>query len=142
VLAAEHFLGLAGVHFLRQLVEPAREIVGDGLPLLRPFDEDVQILGAPAERVDQRLILLETAAALEQFLRGGLIFPEIRIRDALFDARQFVRRAGGVKDSSADRTRGASGPRTGGAVPRSEWSYQCRLAIDDWRVQCRLMVAD
>jgi hypothetical protein len=142
VLAAEHLLGLAGVHFLCQLVEPPREIIRHGLPLLRPLDENVQILGAAAQRVAQRLILFEAAATLEQLLRGGLILPEIRVGDALFDPRQFVGGAGGVKDSSAGRTRGASGPRICGAVPRSEWSYQCRLAIDDWRLQCRLMIAD
>ncbi len=34
----------------------------------------------------QVAILLEAAAPLEEFLRAGLILPEIRLGDALFDA--------------------------------------------------------
>ena len=118
VLAAEHLLDLARVDFLREILEPARHVVADGLPLLRPFEEDAEVVGAPFQRIAELTILFETAAALQQLLGGRLVLPEVRVRNALFDSGEFVRGTGGVKDSSADRTRVWRGPDTGGAGRR------------------------
>jgi hypothetical protein len=78
VLAAEHLLGLARVDFLRQVVEPFGEVVRDRLPRFRPLHEDGEVVGAAAKRRTEILIVLEAAPALQKFLRGGLIFPEVR----------------------------------------------------------------
>jgi hypothetical protein len=112
VLAAEHLLRLAGIDLHGELVEGAVQVVGDGLPRLCPFDEDVQIVESLAERDAQLAILLEPAAALQQLLRAGLILPEIGSGDALLYAGELGFGAGRVKDGSAGRARGARGPRT------------------------------
>jgi hypothetical protein len=121
VLAAEHLLRLAGFDFADQFVEAASEILGDRLPRLRPFDEDGEILDAPAQRLAQVPILLEAAAALQQLLRPGLVLPEIRIGNAQLYPGELVGGTRGVKDSSADRPRAWRGPDTGGAARRVEW---------------------
>ena len=95
VLAAEHLLGLAGVDDARQLVEAAREILGDRLPGFGPFDEHGEIVGATSQRFAEIAVLLEPAPPLEQLLRGGLILPEVRIGDALFYRCEFFVRGGG-----------------------------------------------
>jgi hypothetical protein len=77
VLAAEHLLGLAGVYFLREIVEAPGEILGDRLTRLRPFDEHAEILGTAPQRIAEGLIVLEPAAPLQQLLRCRLILPEI-----------------------------------------------------------------
>jgi hypothetical protein len=78
VLAAEHLLGLAGVHFLREIVEALGEIVDDRLAGLRPFDEHAEILGTTTQRIIQRLVVLEAPASLQQLLSSRLILPEVR----------------------------------------------------------------
>ena len=105
VLAAEHLLDLAGLHFLVERFERPRELGVDLLARLRPFDEDGEVVALPAERLDQIAILLEPAAALQHFLGVGLVLPEIRRGGARLEAGQFFVRAGGFKDSSADRQR-------------------------------------
>jgi hypothetical protein len=55
--------------------------------------------------VHQIPIQLETAAALQNFLRFGLVFPEIRCGGAGFESIQFFFGVIGFKDSSADRRR-------------------------------------
>jgi hypothetical protein len=42
VLAAEHFLGLAGIHLCGEIVEGPAEIVGDRLTRCRPLDKDLE----------------------------------------------------------------------------------------------------
>jgi hypothetical protein len=121
VLAAEHLLRFAGFDLGTELVEAACQIVEDGLPRLRPFDENRQIVDAALQRIAQPGIVLQPAPPLQQLLRRGLIFPEVRFGDALFYARELVRGAGGVKDSSADRMRAWRDPDTGGAARRVEW---------------------
>ena len=121
VLAAEHLLRLAGLDFADQLVEPAREVFGDRLPRLRPFDEDGEIVDAPLERLAQVAVVFEAAAPLQQLLRAGLVLPEVRIGNAQLYPGEFVGGAGGVKDSSADRTRAWRGPDIGGAARLTGW---------------------
>jgi hypothetical protein len=105
VLAAEHLLGFTGLDFGEQLVEPAGEILEDRFPGLGPFDENRQIVDTPLQRLAHVAVVFEAAAALQQLLRAGLVLPEVRVGDALLYPGEFVGGAGGVKDSSADRTR-------------------------------------
>src|SRR6185437_2832514 len=121
VLATEHFLGFAGLDLRGEFIQTARQIVGDRLPRLRPLDQDREVVPAATERVGQPLIVLETAPALHHLLRGSLILPEVRLRDALFYFREFFGGTGGVKDSSAGRTHAWRDPGTGGAARRTEW---------------------
>jgi hypothetical protein len=131
VLAAEHLLGLAALDFGGEFVEPAGEIVGDRLAGLQPFHEDGQIFSPAAERLAQVSIFLEPAATLLRLLRGGLVLPEIRRRDALFYLGEFFGVAGIVKDSSADRWRGAPSRRTCEAARLvEESSIRCRMAVN------------
>jgi hypothetical protein len=126
VLAAEHLLGLAGVDERRQFVERAAEVVADRLAGFGPLDEDVEIVEAAPQRLAQVAIFLEPAAALEDFLGAGLILPEVRSGNAFFDFREFVLGAGGVKDGSAGRWRGAPDPRACEAVLPVAMRDSCR----------------
>jgi hypothetical protein len=116
VLAAEHLLGLAGVDLRGQIIERPGQIVGHRLSRFCPLDQDREIVGAALQPLAEIAILFEPATALQQLLRRRLILPEVRIGDARFDEREFVRRLGGVKDSSAGRWRGAPGLRACEAV--------------------------
>jgi hypothetical protein len=105
VLAPEHLLDLARLHFLLERVEPRRDLAVDRFAELRPFQQDGEILAAAAERCRELAILLETAAALENLLGFRRILPEIGGGGSGFETGQFVVRAGGFKDSSGDRPR-------------------------------------
>jgi hypothetical protein len=76
----------------------------------------VEIVQAATERRTELAIVFEPAATLQEFLRGRLIFPEIRQRDALFDFGEFYFGAGPVKDGSAGRWPAGLDPRTCEAV--------------------------
>jgi hypothetical protein len=121
VLAAEHLLRLARLDLSTELVERARQIVENRLAGLHPFDEHGEILDAPLQRVAQIAVVFQSSSPLEEFLRGGLVLPEVGIADALLYAGELVCGARGVKDSSADRTRAWRDPDTGGAVRRVGW---------------------
>jgi hypothetical protein len=123
VLAAEHLLGFARRDLGAQLVEAAREIVGDGFTRLRPLDEDREVVDAALERLAHADVVFEAAAALEELLRAGLVLPEVRVGRLLLYLLEFVGRAGGVKDSSADRMRAGRDPDTGGAARRVGGPY-------------------
>ena len=103
VLAAEHLLDLAGLHFLIERLERLRELGVDRLAGLRPFDQHGQVVALLLERQHQIAILLEPAPALQDLLRFGLVLPEIGRGGARLEAGQFFVGAGGFKDSSADR---------------------------------------
>jgi len=105
VLAAEHLLDLAGVDLDLEAVQRLRELGVDGLARLRPLDEDGEIVVLLAERQPEITVLLETAAALQDLLGFGLVFPEIGGGGAGFETVQLFVWAGGLKDSSADRQR-------------------------------------
>jgi hypothetical protein len=115
VLATEHLLGLAGLDFDRELVEPAREVLDHGLTRLRPLDQHREVVDTALERVAHVAVVFEPAPPLQQLLRRRLVFPEVGIGDALLYLRELVAGACGVKDSSADRTRAWRDPDTGGA---------------------------
>jgi hypothetical protein len=55
-----------------------QELAVDRLPRLRPLDEDVEVVAAPLERVDEIPFLLEAPAALQDLLGFGWVVPEIR----------------------------------------------------------------
>jgi hypothetical protein len=122
VLAAEHLLGLAGVDLRGEVLERAAQVVGHRLAGLGPLDQDGKVVDAPLQSFAEVAIFFEAAAPLEQLLRAGLVFPEIRVSDALFDPGELVGGSGGVKDSSAGRRRGAPDPRTCEAARRFEGS--------------------
>jgi hypothetical protein len=86
VLAAEHLLDLARLHFLIERVEPLRKLGVDGLPRLRPLHQDGQVVAALFQRQAEIPILLEPAAALQDLLRFSLILPEIRRGRARLEA--------------------------------------------------------
>jgi hypothetical protein len=123
VLATEHLLGLAGVDLAGEVVERAREILGDGLAGFDPFRQHAEVFDPPLERLGELAILFEAAAALQQLLRARLILPEVRCRDAFFDSGQLFGRACGVKDSSAGQRRGGPGPDVCEAARRGESSW-------------------
>jgi hypothetical protein len=118
VLSPEHLLGFARVDHVRQFVEPAREFVQDRFAPLGPFDQDGEILRPRPQRLAEGPILFEPAAPLQQLLSRRLVLPEIGFGDAVFYGCEFGCRMCGVKDSSADRMRGARGPDTCEAVRR------------------------
>jgi hypothetical protein len=105
VLAAEHLLDLAGLHFGIERVERLREFGVHGLSALCPFDQHDEIVALLRERRDQVAVLPQTPAALLDLLRLGLVFPEVRRRRAGVETGQFLVGACGLKDSSADRQR-------------------------------------
>ena len=101
VLAREHFLGLGGVDFGLEFAQAAFEIGGHVFPAFGPFDEHAQIGAAARERITQLDVFAQAAAALQGFLRLGLVLPEVGGGDAGFENGEFVRVRGPVKDSSA-----------------------------------------
>jgi hypothetical protein len=103
VLAAEHLLDLAGLHFLVERLERLGELGVNRLARLGPLDEHAKIVALLLERQHQIAILFEAAAALENLLRFGLVLPEIVSRRAGIQPGQFFVGAGGLKDSSGDR---------------------------------------
>ena len=77
-------------------------------PPLRPIARTVRSSTRRLRRRSDRGPL-ETAAPLQQFLRGRLVLPEVRIRHALFYGRELFSGAGASK-MVRDRWRGAPGP--------------------------------
>jgi hypothetical protein len=103
MFAAEHLLDLAGLHFLIERFERLAEVLVDRFAGLGPLDEHRQIFALPLQRQHQLAILLEPAAALQDLLRFGLIFPEIGGGDTRLEAGQFFVGPGCLKDNSAGR---------------------------------------
>ena len=77
VLAAEHFLDLAGLHFLVERLERLRELGVDRLAGVRPLNEHGEIVALLLERQHELAILFEAATLLHDALRLGLVLPEI-----------------------------------------------------------------
>jgi hypothetical protein len=105
VLAAEHLLHFAGLDFLIERVETLSELGVHRFAGFGPFDEDGEVVGAPAQRHHQIALLLEPLAALEDLLRFGRVLPEVGRGGFVFEAGQLFVGAGGFKDSSADPQR-------------------------------------
>ena len=122
VLATEHLLDLAGLHFQVERLERLRELGVDGLAGIRPFDEHGEIVALLLERPHQIAILFEAAALLHDALRLGLVLPEIGCGGAGFEAGQLFVGACGLKDNSEDLWRAGSGLRNGASTPR-RWAW-------------------
>jgi hypothetical protein len=86
VLAAEHFLGLAGLDLTGKIVECAGEFFADRLAGLDPLRQDFEVLETALERLGELAVLFQATPALQQLLRSGLILPEVRRGDAFFDS--------------------------------------------------------
>ncbi len=74
VLAAEHLLDLAGLHFLVERVDGLRELGVDRFARRGPLDEDAEVVALLLERRHELAVLFEPAAALQDAsgLRPGL----------------------------------------------------------------------
>jgi hypothetical protein len=105
VLTAEHLLDLAGLHFGVEGVERLREFGVHGLPRLGPFDEYGKVVPLLCERRDEIAVLAKAPAPLLDPLGLGRVLPEVGRRRAGIETGQFLVRACGLKDSSADRQR-------------------------------------
>jgi hypothetical protein len=99
-LARQHRPYFAGLDVAGVLLEPAAEVVGHVLALSRPVHKDGEIVGLPAQRLGKRPFVLELAAALQDLLGGGLIFPEVGDGDLRLDVGQLALQAGFVKAPS------------------------------------------
>jgi hypothetical protein len=77
VLTPEHLFDLASLDLSVQGVERLTEFQIDPLARFRPLEEHGEVIGLPAQRIDQLTVLLEPPSALEHTLRFGLILPEV-----------------------------------------------------------------
>jgi hypothetical protein len=87
VLAAEHLLGFDGVDLRFERIERARQVAADILAAARPFEQDPNVVDLLAEAVALLEIFGKAALTLEGLLCFGLVVPEIRRRDLLFELR-------------------------------------------------------
>jgi hypothetical protein len=85
VLAAKHLLGFRGVNLLLEQIERLLKIGRDLLAALCPFEQDTDVVDLLGEAVAEVKILGEAALALQGLLRFGLVVPEIRGGDFLFE---------------------------------------------------------
>ncbi len=111
VLAAEHLLDLAGLDFGLQLVETAHEIAADVLAGVEPLAQDDEVVGALAQRLQQRDVFVEAPAPLQHLLRRGLVVPEVGRAGLRFEAREFLlgrRRQRYLPSSTARRCRSSN----------------------------------
>jgi len=90
VLAAEHLLRLGRFDFPGESIDAAGQIGEDVLAFGSPLREDRQVVLALSKTVDQVAFLFQAAAALQDLLRFGLVFPEVRGCGACFELSQFV----------------------------------------------------
>jgi hypothetical protein len=122
VLATEHLLDFARLDFGGERAEGLIELGFDRLSSFGPLDEHGQIVCAPLQRLTEVAILLEPPAALQELLRRGLVFPEIRFGNFRLDGGQLGLELRGVKDSSGDRKPASRDPDTAVLARRAEWS--------------------
>jgi hypothetical protein len=109
-LAREHRPDFAGLDVAAEAVERLLEVGGDVFALLRPVDEDGEIVRLLAQRGGERAIVFDAAAALLDLLRRGLVLPEVGRGGAQIEVVQFAGKAGFVKAPSAGRRRGWRDP--------------------------------
>jgi hypothetical protein len=103
VLPAEHLLDFAGVDVALKRVERSAEILLDRLPRLGPLDQHPHVVGVLTQRLAELPVFFETAAALEDLLRVGLVVPEVGGGRQCFYLGKLGVETGDVKDSSGDR---------------------------------------
>jgi hypothetical protein len=92
-LAAEHRSDLTGLNVAAERLEAALEIARDVLALPRPIDKHTQVVELTTQRLGQRAVVFEPAAALQQLLCGRRILPELGVRDLGLDLAQFALQA-------------------------------------------------
>ena len=90
------FVSAASISRL-EFAEATREIRADILPIVRPLDQHAQIVGAPAQRLPQRLIFLQAPAALHHLLCVRLIAPKIRFANPLLEVGELFVQSGTLK---------------------------------------------
>jgi hypothetical protein len=117
-LAAEHRADFTRLDVTAERFQAALEVARDVLALAGPVDEDAEVVRLPAQRLGQRAVVLDLAAALQDLLRVGLVLPEIRRRDGRLDLGQLALQPRFVKAPSADQRRGTRGRRSCGRVRR------------------------
>jgi len=105
-LAAEHRADFGRLDVAAIGLDTPLEIGEHILALLRPIDENLQVLGLAAERFGEGEIVLETAPPLLCFLGVRGILPEVRSRSGGLDLGQFALDSGFVKAPSAGRRLG------------------------------------
>jgi hypothetical protein len=103
VRAPEHLLDFARLHFPIERLQGLTEFRIHRFARFGPFDEDGKIVGLLPQRRDQVAVLFQPLPALLDSLGFGRVFPEIGGGGTRLEAGQFLLRAGGFKDSSADR---------------------------------------
>jgi hypothetical protein len=102
VLAAKHLLDFGGFDFGVERLDRALQVGGDVLALLRPLEQDAEIVQLADQGIAEIDLFAQAAPALKRLLRLGLVLPEVRRGDALLERRQLARGVGRVKDSSED----------------------------------------
>jgi hypothetical protein len=100
VLAPQHLLDLARLHFLVECVERPRDVGFNGFAGGGPLEQHRQVVGLASQRHHEVAVLLETSSTLQNFLRFSLVFPEIGRGGARLEAGQFFVRASTFKDNS------------------------------------------
>jgi hypothetical protein len=101
VRAAEHLPDLGGFNFLFERFDGTLQVGADILALLRPLQQHFEIVEFRDDGIAEVDFLGQPLAALQRFLGVSLIRPEVGRGDARLYRVEFVRRIGGVKDSSA-----------------------------------------
>jgi hypothetical protein len=101
VLPAEHLLGLGGFDLSLVGTEIPFEIGSDLLAGLGKLDEHAEVVAAPFQRDEQRLIVFEPAPALHDLLRARLVVPESRFFYLAIDIGKLVFELRALKDTSA-----------------------------------------
>jgi hypothetical protein len=104
VLAAEHLLDFGGLDLGLERVERLLQIGADLFAGFCPLEQDAEIVDLADDGVAERDLVDQLTPSLQRALRLALILPEVRRRDAGFDACQFRSSIGCVKDSSAGRS--------------------------------------
>jgi hypothetical protein len=100
VLTGEHFIRLSGVDHRLELRETSEQIVVNIFTGLGPLDKHTQVIGALAQRLQKRPVLVETLTTLHDALGLCLVLPERRISDARFEFGQLSIELCFLKDAS------------------------------------------
>jgi hypothetical protein len=83
VLAAQHLLDLGSLDFGLQGFERTLQVDSYVFAAVGPFEQDAEIVEFAHQRIAQLDFFAQTAAALQQLLRFGLVGPEVGSSNAL-----------------------------------------------------------
>jgi hypothetical protein len=87
VLAAQHLLRFNGVDLRLDRIKRLRQVRGDILAALPPFEQDADVVDLLGEAVALLEIFGETALSQQRLLGFGLVVPEIGGGDSAFELR-------------------------------------------------------